>query len=132
VRAHCSRALDFREANRYDARWVLKREIVLNQLEDDNLVQLKLLRHALHCGGVARDSQEAYEYHFEQAKEELRGVGKLLFPYANWDAPEGDSKYKSLWEDWFGVKVGSREWQEMEHRGELMRQWLRDKDARGG
>jgi hypothetical protein len=129
VKAHCSRALDLSQARRYDEKWALRRDIVLNQLELDNLQQLKTLRHAMHCGGIARGTAEAYAHHFEKASEELQAIGKLMFPYANWGMTEADSKYKSMWENWFGIKIGSKEWQEMEARGELMRQWLRNRET---
>jgi hypothetical protein len=127
MQAYCCRALDFSQARRYDARWSLKRDIVLNKLELDNIRQLKMLHHLTHCGGMARGTHEAYEHHFEKATEEVRGIGQLLFPYANWNQTEVDEKYKKLWEEWFGFKVGSKQWQEMEHRGELLRQWLQNR-----
>jgi hypothetical protein len=109
--------------------WALRRAIVFDRLEHDNLIRMHALRHSVHCGAISTAAGEAYKHHFDSAVEETRNIGAMLFPWANWGGG-GDGKeseYRKAWEEWFGVQVGGAEWEEMERRAEMMQKWLKAK-----
>ena len=122
--------LDFSESRRFLPQWELKREIVFDQLEEDNLLKIKSLRQALHGSAAAYGDDDRYKHHFDHSVGEIKGIGELLFPWINWkDDPKVD-EHRKIWEEWFGVKVGSPEWQEIERQGEMLQKLYQQGDKR--
>ena len=124
-----SGALDFSQSDRFSLRWEIKRDIVLEQLETDNLLKLKMMRHLQHASAAAYGDDNRYEHHFSEAAVELTTVGGLLFPWIDWKKTEKSDEYQQLWEQFYGIKVGSKEWEALERRGELMLKMRADKEA---
>jgi hypothetical protein len=112
--------LDFSESDRYSPLWELKREFVFEQLEEDNLLKLKTLRQGLHAAACSYGDGELYKHHFEKSTVEIKGVGELLFPWIDWESDPKAEEYKKMWEEWYGVKVGSAKWEELEREGEVL------------
>lgn len=88
-------------------------------------MQLKLLRHAQHASAVSYGTPEVYEHHFNEGMAEVKSIGTLLFPWVNWEEDAKSAEYRKIWEDWFGIKVGSPEWEELEKRGEMLQKIFR-------
>lgn len=53
---------------------------------------------------------------------EIKGVGELLFPWIDWKSDSKVDQYRKMWESWYGIKIGSPEWQELERQGEMLRE----------
>ena len=123
--------LDFSESERYLPRWELKRAFIFEQMEEDSLLKLKTMRQALHSSAAAYGTAELYKHHFEQAVAEVKGIGELLFPWIDWETDEQTSNYQKVWEDWFGIKVGSPEWEEIERQGEVLHEIYKQGTERG-
>jgi len=123
LRAHTTKALNLHSSRRYDRRYRLAEELVFEQLEADNLVTLQQTRHLQHSAAAAVGG-EAYKEHFNRAVEEHIGIGRTLFPWVAWDAANGpaDADYVQMWEDYFGVKVGSDAWKKLEADGHKLRE----------
>ena len=105
-------ALDFCQSDRYDSQWLLKEELVLNQLESDNLIRLKSLRHSQHTA-ASGSGGEVYKHHFDSASAEFKGLSELIFPWIDFQKDEKTSQYTKMWEETFGIKMGSPEWQKL-------------------
>lgn len=123
--------LNFKESQRYLPQWELKREFVFEQLEEDSLLELKRLRQSLHGAAAAYGTAELYKHHFEQSVAEVKGIGELLFPWIDWESDEKSGDYQKVWEDWFGIKVGSPEWEEIERQGEVLHEIYKQGSGRG-
>ena len=114
--------LDFSHSDRYLPQWIIKREIVFDQLEGDNLVEIKRLRQGLHASAAAAGDGETYKHHFDSSVSEIKGIGELLFPWIDWQSDPKAAQYQKMWEEWYGVKVGSPEWKELERQGEMLQE----------
>lgn len=101
-----------------------KRDVVLNELELDNLRSLRLARHAQTISAVSYGDPEIYKHYYDEGASELKQISKLLFPWLSWGDDKG-SEYKRMWEDWFGIKSGSEEWNKLERTGELIQKYLK-------
>lgn len=121
VAAQVSGALDFGRSSRYDGRWLLKESLVLRHLEAENMIRLYESYHILHSGAVsAGASGEVYQHHFKQATDQIRSMGRLLLPWVDWDDKDNFDSWKSKWEKEFGIKVGSKEWDDLVARYDKM------------
>lgn len=120
LRAHTCGALDFRESDRFSPQWELKREFVFEQLENDNLLKIRMMRQALHAAASAYGSPETYKNHFEHSVAEIISIGELLFPWIDWKTGGKADEYKKLWEESYGIQVGSPEWEALEREGEML------------
>lgn len=114
--------LDFSESERYLPQWDIKRELVFEHLEEEGILELKRLRQHLHAAATARGDSEGYKHHFDHSLAEVKGIGELLFPWIDWETDPKGEQYKKIWEDWFGIEVGSPEWQELERQGEMLQE----------
>lgn len=112
TKAHVLGALDFCQSHRYDSTWLLKEELVLHQIESDNLLRLKSLRHAQHAAGAGAGG-ELYQHHFDRACAEFKGLSELLFPWVDFSTDEKTSQHVKMWEETFGIKMGSPEWDKL-------------------
>ena len=120
LQAFVAGALDFSQSYRYSRVWIIKRELVLDRLETDNLVRLKAMKHLQHAAAAAFGDGEMYKHHFDTSAAELKGVGELLFPWIDWKSDAKAGEYRELWESFFGIKVGSKEWEALEHRAKML------------
>lgn len=124
--------MDFSKSDRYSPQWVLKRELVFDQLEEDGLLELKRLRQLLHASACSRGDNEGYKHHFEHSVAEIKGIGELLFSWIDWTSDPKAEQYKKMWENWFGIEIGSPEWQELEQQGEMLQKlYKRNRDKNG-
>lgn len=112
--------------------WICKREFVFEQLEEDNLVDLKRLRQGLHAAAAAFGDGETYKHHFDASVAEIKGIGELLFPWIDWKSDPKAAEYQKVWEEWYGIKVGSPEWEELEKQGEMLHElYKQGRSSRG-
>lgn len=110
LQAYTEGALTFSQPSRYNKQLKLKESLVLQQLEVDNLVRIKTLRHAQHAAAISSGG-DAYEHHHDHADAEFQGISDLLFPWIQKKVSDTNvDKYTKMWEDAFGIKVGSKEW----------------------
>jgi len=92
--------------------WLIKEDLVLAQLEADNFIAIRSHRQAQHIGAAGAGG-EYYTHHFEHALAELKGIGELLFPWIDSEDEESYPREIKMWEDTFGIKMGSPEWDKL-------------------
>jgi hypothetical protein len=112
VQSYILGALDFKAPNRYNDRLRAKENMIFQQIEIDNLIKLKSLRHNLHAAATSAGG-ERYNHHFDHATAECKGISELLFPWVTHGDDDNRNEYVKMWEDRFGVKMGSKEWDKL-------------------
>jgi len=119
LQAYTRKVLDFGQSDRFDARWRLLKNLVFEQLEQENLIRVKMMRHLQHASAAGSANPEAYKHHFDAGVAELHGIVRMLFP---WAPDDGDKakEYREAWEQFFGIKVGSDEWKVLEDKIKLV------------
>lgn len=132
VKAYTLGVFDLSESSRFSPLWEIKRSFVFNQLEVDNLLQLKSLRQRLHSAACAYGDVETYKHHFEHSAAEIKSIGELLFPWIDWETDPKSGEYRKMWEEWYGIQVGSPEWKELEKQGEVLHDlYTKGRNTRG-
>lgn len=80
----------------------------------------------LHAAASSYGTPELFEHHFNNGVNEVKGVGEILFPWIDWQSDPKAAEYQKIWEEWFGIKAGSPEWEAIEKQGELMDELYRN------
>ncbi len=133
MQAHVLGALDFSQSYRYSRIWNIRRMLVFEQLETDNLLKLKTMKHLQHSAAAAYGDHELYKHHFDTSAAELKGVGELLFPWIDWKSDAKAGEYTKMWEEFYGIKIGSKEWEAIEHRAKMLDKfYTTDKEMKTG
>jgi len=92
VRAAATGRLDYKEAVSLDPVWLLREQIMLDDVEQESLIQFtagKQLQQVATTVWPAGDQKgDTYKLHYDRGNAHLQAMGKLLFPYWKWDERE--------------------------------------------
>lgn len=91
--------------------------MVLHQLELDNLIKHRELTHAQNSAAAAGGGK-LYEHHFDRALDDIKKIREYLFPWLETEKDEKVNQHVQAWEQAFGIKMGSVEWNNMVERYE--------------
>lgn len=124
LQAHQQGVLNFSSARRYDYKWLIKEELVLDTVEDQLATELNKLAYMWHCSAAQLtewdEKEEKFEFHRAEAGRTFRLIGKAWLPwYKRWGREEGHT----LAEMWKKMKAeeqqpGFKEWRE-KHKAAL-------------
>jgi len=104
--------------------WVVKEQAIFNELESEITYKIASERNRLHSG-VSGAGSSYYEHHFDKAAETLSDMFNTLCPWVEKEEKGNnrEGQYSSsvaAWEEEFGIKVGSDEWNELERNNQQL------------
>ena len=115
IRAQVSGALDFSKSSRFSGAWVFREHWILEELAATARTQLYSLRMNMHIGAMAGiPGTDSYDHHYEEAYKSTLTLSSVLLPWLNW--AEKESSVESQVEEWeqsYGIKKNSPEWDAM-------------------
>lgn len=111
VQAHVRGALKYEEFHRYEPKFLIAEEMVMEAIEDEIVAKLNRMVHEWHCSAARAnvwDEGEDFEFHRKEADKTYRSVGRLELPWYNWGSTE--RPIEELWAD-FKAKEKDPEFQ---------------------
>jgi len=92
IRASATGRLNYKDADSFDSRWLVRERLMLHDMERElklALFKRKQLQQAATTVWPDVDGgQEVYQSHFNTSNGHLLTIGKTLFPYLVWDEKE--------------------------------------------
>jgi hypothetical protein len=104
IQAAARGVVDFSEADLLDRHWWIRLWWLLDQVERDNLIQIRRMQHAHNCALLDYNlDDKTFNLHWDQAIKALNTVWDLTFPWAKTE-PEGSAtdRLRQAWIERWG------------------------------
>jgi hypothetical protein len=120
--------LDYKSPSRYNLRAQLKETWVLRRIEESMYANVRraLLDQQLAAAGGGHDAN-LFNDAMSKATEMYDSYRDLVIPYSS---SSSGTNYRQMWEDHFGMKVGSPEYEKMLRTHETSYRMYKEKQKR--